>query len=151
MMKNDRQAAILDLIATEDIETQDEMTARLTARGFTVTQATVSRDIKEMRLIKSLGPGGKYRYAQSEGDRDGAHARKLKVFIESVTAMDSAGHVMVIKTLPGCAQSAASALDSMQLTQVLGCVAGDDTIMVVVRTQEAAQQLRAQLQGMLGN
>ena len=144
-MKQQRQKAILELILREEIETQDDLTAKLIAMGYPVTQATVSRDIKDLRLIKTQSRSGKNRYVTGDVDKDAAQLRQLRIFVESVTSMDFAGNLMVLRTLPGSAQAAAGTLDDMNIPEVLGCIAGDDTILVVLRTEDGAGQLRERL------
>jgi len=148
-MKEQRQAAILELIAAEEIDTQDTLTARLIALGFAVTQATVSRDIKDLRLVKTLNHQGKGRYVSPAAGRDDAGARQLRIFVESVLSMDNAGNLLVLRTLPGAAQGAAGTMDDMKLPDVLGCIAGDDTILVILKTPEAALGMMERLSGLL--
>jgi len=149
-MKEKRQAMILQLIASRSIETQEELTTLLIENGFAATQATVSRDIKELRLVKAHAPDGKNRYALNQVDREASRTRHLRIFVECVQGIDVANNLMVIRTLPGSAQAAAGTLDGMQLPEVLGCIAGDDTILVVLRDDQVAATLRNQLQMMLG-
>jgi len=144
-VKQQRQKAILDLILREEIETQDDLTARLIALGFPVTQATVSRDIKELRLIKTQSRSGKNRYVTGDADRDATQIKQLRIFVESVNSLDIAGNLMVLRTLPGSAQAAAGTLDDMKIPEILGCIAGDDTILAVLRTPEDAEGLRGRL------
>lgn len=148
-MKNSRQAAILDLIENQIVETQEDICLLLQQRGYAVTQATVSRDIKELRLIKVLAPGGKYRYARLDNERESMGERQLRAFVELVLSVDFAQNLMVLKTLPGSAQAAAGALDAMMLVGLLGCVAGDDTIIAVMRDNQTAQDIVQRLQEML--
>ena len=148
-MKSQRQSVLLDIIASCEVDTQELLTARLIERGFAVTQATVSRDIKDLRLIKSLGPGGKSRYQAQGTARDDAAARGLRIFAESVLSVDGAQNLLVLRTLPGGAQNAAGTLDEMHLPDVLGSIAGDDTILVILRTPEAADAMRARVQEMI--
>jgi len=142
-MKFQRQSKILELIEKEPLETQEEMSARLKACGFDTTQATVSRDIKELRLIKVLTPDGKYRYATSTAELEsGLQTRVRKIFRESVTGIDTAMNMVVIKTLPGMANAAAFAIDAMHSASVVGTLAGDDTVFIVMRDIESAQDFR---------
>ena len=137
-MKNVRQTAILSIIEQYDIETQEELAGRLKDMGIAVTQATVSRDIKELRLLKVLSATGGYKYATADKAEHGLSERFVRMFKDSVLSIDHANNIIVIKTLAGSANVAAEAIDSMRLPQILGTMAGDNTIMVVARTEEEA-------------
>lgn len=140
-MKYNRQAKILEIIENEIIETQDELADRLKKAGMDVTQATISRDIKELRLIKALTPDGRYRYAtiSKEG---GMHSdRLITIFSKSYVSGDYANNIIVVKTLPGMAQACAAAIDSLGWTEIVGTIAGDDTIMIVCRAEKIAEEL----------
>ncbi len=140
-MKFQRQAKILELIEKFDIETQEDLSLRLQAFGYNTTQATVSRDIKDLRLVKVLTSTGKYKYAASRDSRDSSFASRLRnIFRECVTSIDYAQNIIVIKTLPGLAMAAASAVDGMAHEGVVGTLAGDDTVMIVMRNDKAAEQ-----------
>lgn len=134
-MKYSRHTKILDLIENYEIETQEELAHRLKECGFNVTQATVSRDIKELRLIKVLTKEGRYKYATIKHQESGISDRFVKLFRDSVTSIDSASNMVVIKTLPGAANAAAAALDTLSLKEVVGTLAGDDTIFILVRDE----------------
>ena len=145
-MKTSRQSVILDVIAEENIETQGQMLEALQARGVTSTQATVSRDIKELRLVKEIGPDGHYRYAQADQDETSEAARRLEeIFREGCVGFDHALHTVVVKTLPGLASAVCSSIDAMDEDSILGSVAGDDTGIIVLRNAAAAERLCAQL------
>ncbi len=134
-MKNLRQDKILELIEKYDIETQEELADKLTESGFTVTQATVSRDIRALKLVKGASAAGGYKYVRPT--MTAANQPRFGAAIsESIVKMDSAGNLIVIKTYPGLAQPVAAYIDSMPSADILGCVAGDDTIMVCVRNPE---------------
>lgn len=148
-MKNARQSAILHLIEQYDIETQEELAARLKTMGIAVTQATVSRDIKELRLLKVLSPTGGYKYATSDKAEHGLSDRFVRIFVDSVLSITHAGHIVVIKTLAGSANVAAEAIDSMHWPQILGTMAGDNTILVIVRTQEEVNEVVANFEEIL--
>lgn len=148
-MKNARQSAILHLIEQYDIETQEELAGRLRTMGIVVTQATVSRDIKELRLLKVLTPSGGYKYATSDKAEHGLSDRFVRIFVDSLLSITHAGHIVVIKTLAGSANVAAEAIDSMHWPQILGTMAGDNTILVVVRTQEEVREVVAKFEEML--
>ncbi|HHY82041.1 MAG TPA: arginine repressor [Clostridiales bacterium] len=135
-MKYERHALILKLIEEKDIETQEELAAELRNNGMDVTQATVSRDIKELRLVKVMGKSGKYKYAVMDRTEPELSDRLFRVFSESVISMDHANNLIVIKTIVAGAQAAASAIDAMNWPEIIGCIAGDDTILVVVREND---------------
>ena len=141
-MKLDRQNVIMEIIAPQDIETQNQLLEALAARGVKSTQATLSRDIRDMRLIKELGPNGNYRYvtaaSQDNADLD---ARLKKIFKECVLSYDLAQNILVIKTLPGLAQAAASRLDGMDISGLVGTIAGDDTAFLALKDSDAAVRL----------
>ena len=149
-MKAKRHAKILELIEEFDIDTQEELQDRLNQAGFTVTQATVSRDIKELRIVKELDARGTYRYSAARSDTGATFSAKLNtIFRECVTGFDSAQNMVVITTLPGMAQAAGSALDSMKLPQIVGTLGGDDTVFLVMRDTAAAQELCNEIRRML--
>ncbi len=138
-MKQSRQAAILNIIREKDIDTQEELAEALRAEGYEITQATVSRDIKQLRLVKVLSAEGKYHYAQSAEKSAGLSERFARLFQASVVGVDYAGNIIVVKTVAGSASAAGEAIDSMNLKEVLGTMAGDNTVLVIVHdTQEAA-------------
>ena len=135
-MKTVRQVAILDIIEKQEIETQEELASALNARGIRVTQATVSRDIKELRLLKVLTPSGKYKYATGDQADNNLTDRFIRMLAESLLSVSSANNLIVVKTLSGSANVAAEALDSMHWPEVLGTVAGDNTILIIVRSND---------------
>lgn len=139
--KSERQASLLQLIRETDIGTQEELVSRLNAGGLYATQATISRDIKELGIIKTSNSKGGQKYTALEKGSDAPSGRLMKVFSEAVTKIDLAVNLVIVKTLPGMAQASASALDSMQLSEIVGTIAGDDTVFVAVRTQEQAVDL----------
>lgn len=148
-MKNDRQSMILEIISQENIETQEQLLSRLQERGITSTQATISRDIKELRLVKELSGGG-YRYASSErkglADSD---ARLRNIFKEGVTSVDRAQNIVVVRTMPGLASAACSALDSMEIPGMVGSLAGDDTGILIMRDNDAAERFNQEVHKLL--
>lgn len=150
-MKFQRQAKILDLIDRFDIETQEELTDQLRTLGYATTQATVSRDIKELRLIKTLSAEtGRYKYAAaSTGAGDHFTTRLRNIFRECVTDIQAAQNMVVIKTLPGLGQAAAMAIDAMRADEVVGTLGGDDTVFVVMRDNESAKRFCKAAQDML--
>lgn len=137
-MKIARHAKILKLIERKEIETQEELAEELKTCGFNITQATVSRDIKELRLIKTLSDTGKYKYATTKRRNSELMDRHVKVFKESVLEVDYAINIVVMKTIPGAAQGAAAAIDAQDWPEVVGTIAGDDTIFVLVRSEKEA-------------
>ena len=149
-MKNQRQAKILEIIAERDIETQEELLTALQACGFNCTQATISRDIKELRIVKELDARGTYRYSAARSDTGATFSAKLNtIFRECVTGFDSAQNMVVIKTLPGLGQAAAMAIDAMRAVDVVGTLGGDDTVFVVMRDTESAERFSRQAHDIL--
>ena len=132
-MKINRHAKILDLISRDDIETQEELAEKLNAEGFPVTQATVSRDIREMKLTKVTNDRGRQVYKVMQGTETGMNEKYLRILRDGFVAMDMAQNILVVKTVAGMAMAVAAALDAMKWPEILGCIAGDDTIMLVVR------------------
>lgn len=148
-MRNKRHDAILSLIKENSIETQQDLTVALSNVGFDVTQATVSRDIKELRLLKKLNNEGRYVYAPHSPENNVGVSDKMSIILsKSITSVDFALNTIVIKTLAGMAQGAASVLDAMQLPEYLGSIAGDDTIFVTTRSEDSAQKLCKKLRNM---
>lgn len=148
-MRNKRHEAILTLIGENNIETQQDLTVALASVGFDVTQATVSRDIKELRLLKKLNSEGRYVYTpHTTGNGEGVSDKMSIILKQSIVSVDYALNTIVIKTLAGMAQGAASVIDAMQFPECLGSLAGDDTIFVTARSEEAAQKLCKKLRGM---
>lgn len=135
-MKYSRHSKILELINKHEIETQEELAKTLCDSGFNVTQATVSRDIKELRLIKVLTKEGRYKYATLKQHETSMSERFKKLFRDSVISIDYANSIIVVKTLVGAANAAAAALDALNLKDVVGSLAGDDTIFVLIRNEE---------------
>ena len=149
-MKTQRQAKIMEIISTKDIETQEQLLQSLQDAGFNSTQATISRDIKELRIVKELTSFGTYRYTTS--GKDGSHtfsARLNTIFRECITSFDYAQNIIVIRTLPGLASAAASAVDAMNLSVVVGTLAGDDTVFVVMRDNNSAAAFCGEIRNLL--
>ncbi len=140
-MKYNRHAKILDIIENNVIETQDELAEKLRELGMDVTQATISRDIKELRLVKVLTPDGKYRYSAMHSDTGNMNDRLLVIIKEAYVSCDYANNILVIKTLPGMAQAVAATIDALGWNDIVGTIAGDDTIMVVCRAEKIAEDL----------
>lgn len=139
-MKSQRHAKIIELINKNDIETQEDLTAMLKQNGFDTTQATVSRDIKELRLVKIADDKGRYKYAQKAStDELRLSAKFTRILEETVIRIDVSTSFVVIKTYPAMAQAAASAIDNMNWEEIVGTIAGDDTIFVALKTIEDAE------------
>jgi transcriptional regulator of arginine metabolism len=148
-MKYSRHAKILELIDKYDIETQEELAEKLKEVGMDVTQATVSRDIKELRLIKVMTKDEHYRYVPVSQTEGTITNRLLTIFTESFVNCDYANNIVVVKTLPGMAQASASAVDSLKWTDIVGTIAGDDTMMIVCRAEKIAEELVNKLNRMI--
>ena len=149
-MKESRHARIQEIIAQKDIETQNQLMEALQDQGIKCTQATVSRDIKEMRLVKELSPEGRYRYTLSVHEETADfNSRLKKIFRESVTSLDIAQNIIVIKTLPGLAGGACAALDAISVPNLVGTLAGDDTAFLAMRDNEAATEFCSEIGEML--
>ena len=148
-MKNARQTAILSIIEQYDIETQEELAGKLKEMGIVVTQATVSRDIKELRLLKVLSGSGGYKYATADKAEHGLSERFVRMFKDSVLSINFACNIVVIKTLAGSANVAAEAIDSMHLPEILGTMAGDNTVLVIVKNETEAAQTVNRFRDML--
>lgn len=132
MIRSKRQQCILELIQENDIETQDELVSLLNEKGFCATQATVSRDIKELGLIKILGADKKYKYVKAEAAPHKISVKFGNIFKECVLSIQSANNIIVIKTVAGGANSACAFIDHLNLSQIIGTLAGDDTIFAVI-------------------
>ena len=148
-MKAKRQAKLLELIQKNDIETQEELSDYLEREGYQVTQATVSRDIRELKLTKVTTGGGKQKYAALQGTTENLTERYARVFRDGFVSMDMAQNILVIKTVSGMAMAVAAALDAMNLNEIVGSIAGDDTIMCAVRSTEETQALMERLRGIV--
>ena len=149
MYRNARQAKILEIISKNEIETQEELCSELNKLNFNVTQATISRDIKDLKLFKVSGSVKKYKYASLEGAQEELSPRMINLFRESVISINHANNLIVIKTMRGNGQGGGSFVDSLQLDEIIGSVAGDDTVLVVVDSTEhtaaVAEKLREYL------
>jgi len=149
MNRSARQSKILDLIERNEIETQEELGAYLTRAGLNVTQATISRDIKEMGLIKIAGRDKKYKYSAPAGNAGGVSAKMINMFRESLISMESGGNIIVLKTMVGSANTAGNLVDKLNLPDILGCVAGDDTVMIAAKNETAVPRIMAALRELL--
>lgn len=149
-MKSKRQTKILQLIEEKDIETQEQLLSELEASGFTTTQATISRDIKELRIIKELGPSGSYRYSSAPKQPEPTITAKLNsIFRQCVIKYDHAQNIVVLKTMPGLAGAACSALDAMDWESLVGTIAGDDTAFILMRDNAAAAAMCTEIKRQL--
>lgn len=149
-MKERRQQAILDIIASRDIETQEQLLLALREYGFQCTQATISRDIKELQLIKELGLAGTYRYVVSDRKGKGEHDERLQtIFRQGVVSVAVAQNLIVIKTMPGLAGAAGSALDHMHIEHMVGTLAGDDTALLIMADNQSAEEFCDEIRDML--
>ena len=133
-MKSARHEKIIELIQQHDIDTQEELAARLNSAGFKVTQATVSRDIRELKLTKVAMSNGRQKYAALTEANEDLSEKYTRVFRDAFVSMDMAQNILVIKTVSGMAMAVAAAIDAMHLHEIVGCIAGDDTIMCAVRS-----------------
>lgn len=148
-MKAKRQALIREIVETQSIQTQEELAEALRVRGLVVTQATVSRDIREMHLLKVLAEDGSYRYATMEKSDAGMSDRLIRMLADSVVDMNSANNLIVIHTLPGSAHVAAEAIDSLRWSEVIGTIAGDNTILMIVRSNEEVDVVMKRFRGII--
>ena len=148
-MKKNRQEKLLEIIARYDIDTQDELIERLREHGFETTQATISRDIRELKIVKMTNGKGSYRYILPKQPGQQSDFKFNAALIESIVQVDQSGNLIVLKTYPGLAQAVGAGIDGMHEPQVLGCVAGDDTILVVLRDEESAKLIAEKLQDLL--
>ncbi|MFV0527371.1 MAG: arginine repressor [Lachnospiraceae bacterium] len=148
-MKLDRHAKILELIQEYDVETQDELAALLNDSGYSVTQATISRDIRQMNLTKISNAKGHSVYSALDTVHESITAKYIRALHDGLVYMDVAQNILVIKTPPGMASSAAAALDAMKIPEIVGCVAGDDTIMCAITSNEDAVAVMERLRKMI--
>ena len=148
-MKTKRQRKIIELITNYDIETQEELAAKLVENGFNVTQATISRDIRELNLTKIATKGGKQKYAVQSSSDIVSNSKYMRVLNDGIITMDTAGNILVVKTVSGMAMAVAAALDAMQIKEILGCIAGDDTIMCVVKHAEETDRVKEHIESFI--
>ena len=148
-MKSVRHNLILEIIENKDIETQEELAEELKRRNVKVTQATVSRDIKELRLLKVLAEGGRYKYATVERAEKGMSDRFIRILSESILSVESAGNLIVIKTITASANAGCEAIDSMKWPEVLGTIAGDNTVLIIGRSPEAIEIIQNRFHNLL--
>lgn len=148
-MRYARQNRILELIKENNIETQEQLVALLKENGYNVTQATISRDIKELHLIKSMSPEGIYRYAVASSSDINMTNRYMSILRDIVKNVSSSGNLIVVQTLPGCANAAAEPLDCLGFHHVLGTIAGDNTLLMVIDAPENVPELMAKFEELL--
>lgn len=148
-MKQNRHSVILEIIKNEDIETQDDLADRLRARNINVTQATVSRDIKELNLIKTLSHTGRYKYAQVNTNNNSTISALSYIFSNTAISVEKVDKILVVKTITASAQVAAEAIDSFKLEGIAGTIAGDNTIFILVRTDEKADELKLEIEKLI--
>ena len=149
-MKGLRQAKIIEIISNKNVETQEQLLEELRAAGFHSTQATISRDIKELHIVKELTTFGTYRYTSANDEMSGSFSNKLNtIFREAITKFDYARNLVVIHTLPGLASAAASAIDAMNMSVILGTIGGDDTVLVIMRDENSASAFVGEIHHLL--
>ena len=150
-MKSQRQAKIIEIITSREVETQEQLLEALNECGFRSTQATISRDIKELHIVKELTKFGTYRYAASAREVSGSFSARLNgIFKECVLGYDYSSNLVVVGTIPGLASAAGSAVDAMEMSFVLGTIAGDDTVLIVMRDSNAAAAFCGEIKTILG-
>ncbi|WP_346870800.1 arginine repressor [Clostridium sp. UBA5119] len=148
-MKENRHSIILDIIRNEDIETQEDLADRLRAKNINVTQATVSRDIKELNLIKTLSHTGRYKYAQVNTNNNSTISALAYIFSNTAISVEKVDKILVVRTITASAQVAAEAIDSFKLEGIAGTIAGDNTIFILVRTDEKAEELKLEIEKLI--
>ncbi len=148
-MKENRHSIILDIIRNEDIETQEDLADRLRAKNINVTQATVSRDIKELNLIKTLSHTGRYKYAQVNTNNNSTISALAYIFSNTAISVEKVDKILVVRTITASAQVAAEAIDSFKLEGIAGTIAGDNTIFILVRTDAKAEELKLEIEKLI--
>ena len=148
-MKYKRQSKIMELINSFDIYTQDDLTDRLGKSGFAATQATISRDIKELKLLKIPAANGQYKYASASREEEKADAKFLNILGETVTDISPAKNLVIVKTHSGMANAAGAAIDAIKFPEIIGTIAGDDTIFLAFSSDDAAEALARKLKKMI--
>lgn len=148
-MRYKRQSKIIEIINTYEIDTQEKLAAMLRESGFEVTQATVSRDIKDLQLVKTLSSSGKYKYALNRSNDMPVSDRFVKIFRETITSFAASGNLIVVKTLSGCANAAGEAIDNSGLPHIIGSIAGDNTLLLVADSADSIPEIMQEFQDML--
>ena len=149
-MKNDRQRKILEVIEKYDVDTQETLIKKLGEEGFVVTQTTVSRDIKQLKLVKGTTGMGTYKYVAPKSKKEENPTVPTSSIVEAVVGVEAAQNIVVVKTFAGMANAAAVCIESLSLTRIVGAVAGDDTVLIVVSDSEAAKRLESELKVAFG-
>lgn len=149
-MKAERHSKIVELIGKYEIETQEELAEKLNGAGFNVTQATVSRDIRELKLTKMQSESGRQRYMVLEGPKGTSSIKFIRILKDGFMSMDMAMNILVIKTVSGMAMAVAAALDAIQFSEIVGCIAGDDTIMCAIRSVDDTIIVMEKIKKMVG-
>ena len=149
-MKRNRHDKIIEIIATNVVETQEQLATLLKEAGYDVTQATVSRDIRQMKLTKQATEDGRYKYVYTTADSDVMQDKYVSVLRAGFVSMDVAQNLLVIKTVSGMAMALAAAIDALDFPQVVGCIAGDDTIMMAIKSNEEAKEIMEELRALMG-
>lgn len=150
-LKIDRRSKILEIISNKDIETQEELAAELRKAGYSVTQATVSRDIKSLQLIKVLGQNGRYRYVINRDEVKDAAEKLGMLLSHTIISVENVGHMVVVKTITASAPTAAEAIDQLGLAEIAGTIAGDNTIFMLVRSDEMAVEIVKKISELVGH
>ena len=148
-MKRSRHDKIIEIIARNDVETQEQLASLLKEAGYDVTQATVSRDIRQMKLTKQVTPDGRQKYVYTTADPEVMHDKYVNVLKAGFVSMDLAQNILVIRTVSGMAMALAAALDALNFPQIVGCIAGDDTIMIAIKTNEEAVEIMEEIQTLM--
>lgn len=148
-MKRNRHDKIIELIAMHEVETQEQLAALLKDAGYDVTQATVSRDIRQMKLTKQVTESGKQKYVYTTADKDVMQDKYISVLKAGYLSIDTAQNILVIRTVSGMAMALAAAIDALEFPQIVGCIAGDDTIMMAIKSSEEAEKLMAEIKSMV--
>ncbi len=148
-MKKNRQDKIIEVIAKNVVETQEQLVALLNKEGYKVTQATVSRDIRKLKLTKQVNSDGISKYVYTTAGHEAMQSKYVSVLRAGFVSMDVAENLLVVKTVSGMAMALATAIDSLELKEVVGCIAGDDTIMIAIKSKEEAKNVMAQLREMM--
>ena len=148
-MKKNRHDKIIELINNYVVETQEQLAALLKDAGYDVTQATVSRDIRQMKLTTQVTPDGRQKYVYTTADPEVMHDKYVSVIKAGYVSMDVAGNLLVIRTVSGMAMAVAAAIDALDMPEIIGCIAGDDTIFVAMKSDEIAIELMEKYKGFL--
>ena len=148
-MKTKRQEKIIEIVTQNEIGTQEALIDALRNAGCNVTQATVSRDIRELKLTKMLTAHGTYRYVRHQENSHRGHVKLNNAVADSITSVDYSNNIIVLKTFPGLAMAVASGIDAMNLPDILGCIGGDDTIMIVTRNEETSADISSKIKDLM--